>query len=95
MYARTGSLFEKHFKRIRIHDENYLRHLIVYTHLNPKHHLNIDFETYEFSSYSYYLSTKSTIIEKDYILEIFDDLENFVFVHKSRNGFLTTKFTFE
>jgi hypothetical protein len=36
---RTGSLFEKHFKRIRLNDESYLKHLILYVHLNPKHHL--------------------------------------------------------
>ena len=35
---RTGSLFEKHFKRRKLKDENYLRHLIMYVHLNPKHH---------------------------------------------------------
>lgn len=40
---RTGSLFEKHFKRIRVTDESYLRQLIVYIHLNPKHHFDLDF----------------------------------------------------
>lgn len=33
---RTGSLFEKHFKRIAIHNEEYLKQLIIYIHLNPK-----------------------------------------------------------
>ena len=41
---RTGSLFEKHFKRIKIQDENYLRNIIQYIHLNPKHHLNLDYK---------------------------------------------------
>ena len=41
---RTGSLFEKHFKRIKLSDETYLRQLILYVHLNPKHHLDIPFE---------------------------------------------------
>jgi len=27
---RTGSLFEKHFKRIKLKDETYLKQLIVY-----------------------------------------------------------------
>jgi len=44
--GRTGSLFEKHFKRIRIDNENYLRQLIVYIHLNPKHHFDIERRCY-------------------------------------------------
>ena len=37
-YNRTGSLFQKHPKRILITDENYLRNLIVYINVNPSHH---------------------------------------------------------
>ena len=55
---RTGSLFEKHFKRIKLTDEDYLKQLIVYVHLNPKHHLDIKFEEYKFSSYESFLSLK-------------------------------------
>lgn len=44
--SRTGSLFEKHFKRIRLDDEVYLRNLILYIHLNPKHHIDIDYKTF-------------------------------------------------
>ncbi|MEP6260953.1 MAG: transposase [Gillisia sp.] len=47
MYSRTGSLFEKHFKRIKLHNDDYLRQVIIYTHLNPKNHYNLDYETYE------------------------------------------------
>ena len=36
---RTGSLFEKHFKRIQIENEKYLKNIIQYIHLNSKHHL--------------------------------------------------------
>lgn len=46
-HHRTGSLFEKHFKRICLEDENYLKQLIIYVHLNPKHHFNEDFKSFK------------------------------------------------
>ena len=55
---RTGSLFEKHFKRIKIQDENYLRNIIQYVHLNPKHHLGLDYKTYKYSSFQSIISDK-------------------------------------
>jgi len=58
--SRTGSLFEKHFKRIKLTNEDYLIQLIIYIHLNPVHHLNINFENYNYSSYKSFLSSKET-----------------------------------
>ncbi len=37
-YRRHGSLFERPFKRKLIHNQNYLKTVIVYTHDNPVHH---------------------------------------------------------
>ena len=49
---RTGSLFEKHFKRKKIFSNKYLRNLIIYIHRNPEnHHIIDDFRKYNFSSY--------------------------------------------
>ena len=54
---RTGSLFEKHFKRIRIKDEEYLKNLIIYIHINPQNHGIInDFRCYKYSSYANFIS---------------------------------------
>ncbi|WP_026727386.1 transposase [Flavobacterium denitrificans] len=92
---RTGSLFEKHFKRIRLKDENYLRHLIVYVHLNPKHHFNLDFTNFRFSSYQSFLSNKVTKIERNEVLHLFGDYENFTFCHNQKNEFLNETYTFE
>ncbi|MCF6348395.1 MAG: transposase [Flavobacteriaceae bacterium] len=94
-HSRTGSLFEKHFKRIKLNDENYLKQLILYVHLNPKHHLNIDFETYKFSSYQSILSKEETKISRDEVFELFDGKENFIFCHKRRKESLNEKYTFE
>ncbi|WP_163400207.1 transposase [Flavobacterium fluviatile] len=92
---RTGSLFEKHFKRIKLKDETYLKQLIVYIHLNPKHHFDLDFKSFKFSSYQTYLSDKETKIERNEIINLFGDLENFIFCHNQKNDFLNETYTFE
>ncbi|MNR01535.1 hypothetical protein D3C85_1173410 [compost metagenome] len=92
---RTGSLFEKHFKRIKLNDENYLKQLIIYIHLNPKHHLDLKFEDYKYSSYQSYLSDKETKIKRELIINLFEGIENFVFCHNQKNDILTEKYTFE
>jgi REP element-mobilizing transposase RayT len=92
---RTGSLFEKHFKRIKLNDENYLKQLIVYVHLNPKHHLDLNFQVYKFSSYQAFISDRETKIEREEVLKLFGGIENFIFCHNQKNDFLTEKHTFE
>lgn len=92
---RTGSLFEKHFKRIKLENEEYLRNLITYVHLNPTHHLNINFEEYKFSSYQSFLSKKETKIERIEVLNLFEGIDNFIFYHRQKSCYLTEKHTFE
>jgi REP element-mobilizing transposase RayT len=93
--GRTGSLFEKHFKRIKLNDENYLKQLIVYVHLNPKNHLDLKFQDYKYSSFRAFISKQETKIEKEEVLQLFGGLENFIFCHTQKNDFLTEKYTFE
>jgi REP element-mobilizing transposase RayT len=92
---RTGSLFEKHFKRIRLDDEEYLKQLIIYAHLNPKHHLDLKFVEYKFLSYQSFLSQKETKLEREKVLNLFEGIENFIFCHNQKNDFLNIKHTFE
>lgn len=83
---RTGSLFEKHFKRKKISDETYLKNLVIYVHKNPAtHSLVKSHNDYEFSSYnSYFTEFPSKLSpEKNYILQLFENLENFKFAHAS------------
>lgn len=81
-YNRTGSLFQEHLNRIKIDNENYLKQLVVYIHLNPvKHKLSADFKKYFHSSYRSYLSDKDSAIEREYILNLFGDKENFIVYH--------------
>ena len=92
---RTGSLFEKHFKRIKLENEEYVRNLIIYVHLNPKCHLNLNFTNFKFSSYQSFVSNKETKLERVGVLNLFGGTENFIFCHNQKNNFLTEKHTFE
>jgi hypothetical protein len=69
--------------------------LIVYIHLNPKHHFDINFKDFRFSSYQAYLSNKETKIERNEVLSLFGDFENFLFCHNQKNDFLNETYTFE
>jgi putative transposase len=84
-YNRRGSLFQEHLQRNRIENEEYLKQLIIYVHLNPvKHKFKNSFEKYLHSSYRSFLSNKETSIDRDFILELFGGLENFKFYHDER-----------
>ena len=84
--GRHGSLFEKPFHRKRIISESYLKDAIIYVNNNAVNH---DFvrriEDWKWSSYN---CTASEIqckidIDKETVIDTFDDKENFIFMHKS------------
>ena len=82
-YNREGSLFKVRFKRERIETDDYLRNVIVYTHLNPvKHKIQDNYLDYKYSSYNSIVSDKPTLLLRDDILELFGGKENFIFQHK-------------
>lgn len=84
-YNRNGSLFQEHLKRKRILNEDYLKNLILYVHLNPVKHNFIDnFTEYKHSSYKRYFNENNFNIEKDFIIKLFDGLENFKFQHQEK-----------
>lgn len=88
-YNRSGSLFQRRFPRIRITDEDYLRSLVLYIHLNPKHHgFTTDFRTYPHSSYKALISNKHTELQRIEVINLFDDLDNFVFCHQYRQDLM-------
>ncbi len=81
-YNRTGSLFQEHLHRIRITDDRYLKQVIVYIHLNPlKHKFSDNFSNYEYSSYNSIISSKQTNLYRNYVLDLFEDKDNFVYCH--------------
>ena len=78
--VRSGALFESPFKRKRIDNYDYLKNLILYIHLNPQD-IKQDYKNYKFSSYFGIISNLKTNIVKEVIIEIFGDLENFIYTH--------------
>ena len=84
-YNRTGSLLEKLFKRICISNEGYLKTLILYIHLNHENHqIHKDFSRYKHSSYQSIISQAKTNIQREAVINLFDDLANFTETHQQR-----------
>lgn len=91
-YNRTGSLFQEHFHRKRVENEEYLLQLIAYIHLNPiKHSFSDNFKTYPYSSYKAYVSNTSSFVSTDFVMSLFGDRENFEFWHNLKRLYLEDK----
>ena len=81
-YQRTGSLFEHPFERRLIENENYLLTCILYIHNNPvKHGFVKSVEDYKWSSYNDLISDKATLLEREFVLNLFGDKDNFIRYH--------------
>jgi len=84
-YGRTGSLFQKSFKRKRVDNEIYLKDLIHYIHTNPVHHeICEDFKHYKYSSYNAILKGHPTILEREKVIDLFEDTDNYIFTHNQK-----------
>jgi REP element-mobilizing transposase RayT len=80
---RNGSLFLSYFRRIKIEDEAYLKHLVYYINHNPtKHGITEDFRSYEFCSYKIFLSDKPTSLSRNEVLSWFGGRNDFIEFHK-------------
>lgn len=70
-YSRVGHLFQGIYKAVNIEGDSYLLHLSRYIHLNPTD-VEIDYKTYPYSSYKYFLSEKPPVwLYPNHILEYF------------------------
>jgi putative transposase len=75
---RTGSLFQKNFKRKQVENEHYFSRLVYYIHSNPQQHeIHPDFTTYPYSSYESLLSDKPTRLHRDETLAWFGNRESY------------------
>lgn len=82
-YDRTGSLFERPFHRKLIASENYRAAVLSYIHRNPKHHkICDDFRNYPYSSYQSILSSASTHLKREEVLNWFDGKQGYVEYHQ-------------
>ncbi|MEM7119195.1 MAG: hypothetical protein AAF614_42650 [Chloroflexota bacterium] len=76
---RTGSLFQKPFKRKRVDNERYLTHLVAYIRRNPQTHgLVVNFREWPWSSYTTMLSDKETRLQRKEVLAWFGGMEAFI-----------------
>jgi putative transposase len=81
---RKGSLFMHTFKRKKIADEFYLKKLVHYIHFNPvEAGLAKSPSDWKYSSYNAILSEKPSLLDKNEVIEWFEDLQNFIFVHEN------------
>ena len=82
---RTGALFERPFRRIKIKDEDYLKNLILYIHKNPENHGVVkNFADYKFTSFQEYTSQNFILSysQSEYVISLFNDKENFILSHE-------------
>lgn len=80
---RTGSLFQRPFKRKKIDTQEYLKQVIYYIHRNPMHHGLTDHpEEYKYSSYADLVSNNETMVSRDHVLQWFDGPSHFADFHK-------------
>ena len=81
-YGRTGSLFEKPFRRRLIDSDAYFVSLVAYIHRNPqKHGYAMDFRRWPLSSYRTLLSMGETRLEREAVLDWFGGREHFIACH--------------
>src|SRR5690554_358211 len=71
-------LFQRKFQRKRIDSEDYLRKLVVYINLNPViHGFCKNYKDYKHSSYKALVSDRPTSLDRAFVIDLFDDRENF------------------
>src|SRR5690554_5148841 len=79
VYGRRGSLFLKNFKRKEVIDENYLRNLILYIHLNPvKHGFTNEILDWKWHSYRLFPA------QEEVFRMLFTDKENYEYTHHGK-----------
>jgi REP element-mobilizing transposase RayT len=82
---RTGSLFQKNFKRKKVNNEKYFNQLVYYIHANPQNHgICIDFRDYPHSSYERILSDKPSKLFKQEVLNWFGDKDTYLKFHAAK-----------
>ena len=82
--GRTGSLFEKNFKRVNVAGDYHLLWLINYIHRNAETHGFIDdFRKWRFSCYSSFVSTLPTKLCREEVLQWFGGRAEFARFHLS------------
>jgi putative transposase len=82
--GRTGSLFQKIFRRRKVDRDRYFIRLVHYIHHQPEHHgfKKWDYESYPWSSYRRVLIDAKTSLMKAELLDWFGSKEEFMKFHE-------------
>ncbi len=81
-YNRTGTLFQRNFKRKLIKDDSYFINTIFYVNANPQHHGVVnDFKDYPHTSFLSLSSTKPTKLSREEVWEWFGGKAEFINFH--------------
>jgi putative transposase len=79
---RTGSLFQKPFKRLEVTTTKQLANLVHYIHTNPqKHGIIDDFRHYPWSSYERVMRDRPSKLKKEEVISWFKNKENYLNYH--------------
>lgn len=89
IYERSGSLFQKRFKRVKIDSRNYLITLIHYIHHNPIHHgFTQNYLDWDYSSFAAITSDQTTKVKRQKVLELFNDSrDEFIASHEEMKNY--------
>ena len=81
--SRTGSLFQKYFRRQAVTDGSYFTRLVWYIHNNAVHHgIYGNLETYPWSTYRRMLADTPSKLMKEGVLTWFGGRDNYVAFHR-------------
>lgn len=79
---RTGSLFQKPFKRLEVKSAKQLANLVHYIHTNPQRHgITDDFRQYPWSSYERIIIARPSKLKKEEVLAWFKNKDNYLDYH--------------
>ncbi|MDR2684886.1 MAG: hypothetical protein LBB53_05860 [Prevotellaceae bacterium] len=73
-------------KKEAITNDDYLQQAICYIHLNPVKHGFTDYLEYPHSSYNAMISNGKTNLKREEVLQLFGDVENFVYCHNLKKS---------
>ena len=83
MYNRKGNLFYKNFKKSVFDPYNKFKYLQYYIHHNArKHKVVVDFKAYKWTSYHEILNNDSKLIDIDFVINHFGNLNAFKEFHE-------------
>ncbi|MBP9194357.1 MAG: hypothetical protein KBF57_06700 [Saprospiraceae bacterium] len=81
--GRTGSLFQKAFRRKHLFDPSDVKSVITYINHNPIHHgIGGDYNSYDWTSYKSSIHNYTSLINKTKLWTLFSDVSGFIEEHK-------------